>query len=161
MSASRSAQADANTDFEIREIRDALPDRLTPLRREALEEGYGFVERLYRDWDAGEVRFEEEDERLLCIWVDGEIAAIGGVTRDPSDQRCLRMRRFYVRAAFRRKGLARKLALSLLDILRTSQREIRVNAGTEIAPRFWESIGFEAVRAKEHTHILRRTDRRA
>ena len=63
------------------------------------------------------------------------------------------MRRFYVAKAFRRRGIARQLALSLLGRKEVASRSIIVNAGVGSAP-FWESLGFTLDRQDGHTHIM-------
>ncbi|MEL7464623.1 MAG: GNAT family N-acetyltransferase [Pseudomonadota bacterium] len=156
MSRAFAATRNLKPDFEFSAIKSDLPETLAPLRRDAAAEGYAFVERLYDEWASGAVRFDRADERLISATLGDEIAAIGGVTRDIDDPNTLRMRRFYVRPSFRRRGFARRLALRLLDMLKPSGAEVRVNAGTETAPQFWESVGFQPVGEKGHTHVLRR-----
>jgi GNAT superfamily N-acetyltransferase len=66
----------------------------------------------------------------------------------------LRMRRFYVRPAFRRIGVGRQLVRALLAGV-DGDRSITVNAGpASIA--FWESLGFNLDPRDGHTHILNR-----
>jgi hypothetical protein len=75
------------------------------MRREARAEGHQFLDRLASDWASGAMRFDRPGEALLAAYSEGVLAAIGGITIDPIVPDALRMRRFYVRPAFRRAGL--------------------------------------------------------
>jgi hypothetical protein len=61
------------------------------------------------------IRFDRPGEALLAAYSDGVLAAIGGITIDPVLPDALRMRRFYVRSAFRRAGIGREIAQVLLE----------------------------------------------
>ena len=50
---------------------------------------------------------------------EGVLAAIGGITIDPIVPDALRMRRFYVRPAFRRTGIRGEIAQALLKSARS------------------------------------------
>ena len=129
-----------------------LPAGLTVLRAEAQHEGYHFLERLASEWQAGTVRFGHPGEALLAAHVVGVLAGIGGLTLDPVAPATLRMRRFYVHPAFRRRGIGRRLAVALLQLPGTAGRGVTVNAGTAEASVFWEALGFVAERRDGHTH---------
>ena len=60
---------------------------------------------------------------------------------DPVVPDALRMRRFYVRSAFRRAGIGRDIAHALLERAFRASRVVTVNA-TPGSLRFWDSIGF-------------------
>ena len=64
------------------------------------------------------------------------------------------MRRFYVRPAFRRIGVGRKLVTALLAGV-DGARSITVNAA-RASIAFWESVGFNPDPRDGHTHILSR-----
>jgi len=63
--------------------------RLTTVRR-ALPDG------------SDAIQADAAGEALLAACVAGELAGLGGLTRDPAEPGALRMRRLYVRAPFRR-----------------------------------------------------------
>lgn len=134
-------------------VLEELPAGFDAMRAEARGEGYRFLDRLVGEWESGAMRFAGDGEALLAAHVAGELAAIGGLTRDPFVEGCLRMRRFYVRQRFRRGGVGRMLAQALLDRPERRGRPVTVNAGTGSAP-FWESLGFAADARDGHTHIL-------
>ena len=140
--------------MRLEPILTELPDGFDVLRAEARAEGYRHVERLADEWIAGTMRFDREGEALMAATLaPRQLAGIGGLTIDPSQPGALRMRRFYVRAPFRRNGIGRAIAEHLLARARTFDRVITVNAGTGSEP-FWRSLGFVAEPRNGHTHIF-------
>jgi GNAT superfamily N-acetyltransferase len=131
-----------------------LPHGFATLRAQAAQEGFRFIDRLADGWSAGGTRFDRPGEALLAARAHGSLAAIGGLTLDPALAGALRMRRFYVRPAFRRLGIARLLAAALADQARPFGLVLTVNAGTPDAAAFWEAIGFAPHAQDGHTHIL-------
>ena len=131
-----------------------LPAAFDALRAEARDEGYRFLDRLADEWASGAVRFDQREEMLLTVCAGHVLAGIGGLTRDPVMVSALRMRRFYVSAAFRRQGVGRMLAVALLKQAATAGRSVTVNAGTVDAPAFWTALGFIPDLRDGHTHIL-------
>ena len=89
---------------------DKLPADFETTRAEARAERYAFLERLANDWASGAMLFDRPGEALLAAYSEGVLAAIGGITIDPIVPDALRMRRFYVRPAFRRTGIGGEIA---------------------------------------------------
>ncbi len=140
--------------LELEPVLDALPVGFDALRAEALAEGFRQVERLASDWEAGTTRFDRDGEALLAARLNGVLVGIGGLTIEPVVLGALRMRRFYVRPAFRRIGVGGQLVMALLAGV-DGDRSITVNAApTSIA--FWERVGFNRDPRDGHTHILSR-----
>jgi hypothetical protein len=81
----------------------------------ARAEGHNFLDRLANDWASGAIRFDRYGEALLAAYSDDILASIGGITVDRVAPDALRMRRFYVRSAFRRAGIGREIAHALLE----------------------------------------------
>ena len=100
--------------LELEPVLGALPAGFDALRADALAEGFRQVERLAADWEAGTTRFDREGEALLAARLNGVLVGIGGLTIEPVVPGALRMRRFYVRPAFRRFGVGRQLVTALL-----------------------------------------------
>jgi GNAT superfamily N-acetyltransferase len=140
-------------------VLDALPMGLDALRAEARDEGHRHMDRLAADWATGAERFDAAGEGLLAAFVEGELAGVGGITVDPVDSEALRMRRFYVRPAFRRHGVGRCLAEAMMANARDTANCLVVNAPAELAARFWEALGFVADRRDGHTHVFQRHER--
>lgn len=140
--------------IDIRMIRDRLPQEIADLENEARREGHLHITRLIGDWSVGVVRFEGDGERLLGAYVAEGLAGIGGMTIEPAMSGALRMRRFYIRPAMRRRGIGRILALSLLDHARPCCSIVTVHAGNDAAAEFWESLGFQPRERDRYSHVL-------
>jgi GNAT superfamily N-acetyltransferase len=132
-----------------------FPKGFEALREEARAEEYKHIERLFSEWQSGETKFDKDDELLLAAFVEGELAAVGGITQDTALKRTLRMRRFYVRPKFRRSGVGRKLAEALLADPRERGLAVVVNVGPKDAAAFWESLDFAPDGRDGHSHKLR------
>jgi len=91
----------------LQPVVDELPADFDTVRAEARAEGYRFLDRLASDWASGAMRFDRPGEALLAAYSESVLAAIGGITIDTVHSDALRMRRFYVRSAFRRAGIRR------------------------------------------------------
>jgi GNAT superfamily N-acetyltransferase len=145
---------------KLQRVIEELPAGFDALRAEARAEGYRLAERLARDWLSGTIRFDREGEALLAARVNGVLAGIGGLTIEPVVPDALRMRRFYVRLAYRRSGIGRKLATALLERARSASGLVTVNAAPASAA-FWESLGFAPDARDGHTHIQQLDKRRS
>lgn len=131
------------------------------LRTAAQNEAYRFIDRLIEDWANGTNRFSKQSERLLIAQHDGGLVGVGGINIEPLMPGALRMRRFYVLPTRRKLGIGRHLVEALLDPARHTGNVVTVNAATDLAPAFWEALGFQPDRRDGRTHILRPTDRLA
>jgi len=146
----RSERRVSNVRFEP--VVGKLPADFDTIRAEARDEGYAFLDRLAIDWAAGLIRFDKDDEGLIAAYSGGVLAAVGGITIDPIVAEALRMRRFYVRAAFRRTSIGREIAHALLERAFRTSRVVTVNAAPG-SVSFWESIGFVPQIRDGHTHV--------
>jgi GNAT superfamily N-acetyltransferase len=134
-----------------------LPADFGTMQAEARAEGYRFLDRLGSDWGSGAMRLDRPSEALLSAYSEGVLAAIGGITIDPIVPDALRMRRFYVRPAFRRTGIGGETALALLEGALQRVRIVTLNAAVE-SVSFWEALGFEPEVRDGHTHIWRQAE---
>jgi len=134
-----------------------LPENFDQFLHEAAAEGFDNMSVLQEQWRDGLNRFDRPGEILALATVDGEIAGIGGITQDFVDSSWLRMRRFYVRSAYRRRGVGRKLALYVLEHARPFNRQIVLYAGGPEAEAFWPTLGFLPVDREHTTHALGNT----
>jgi GNAT superfamily N-acetyltransferase len=146
--------------LRLERVIDKLPEGFDALRAEALADGHVFVERLADDWNSCAMRFDREGETLLAAYANAELAAIAGLTLEPLVAGALRMRRFYVRPSYRRRGIGHKLATQLLVQARSTGKPVTVNAAPA-SFSFWESLGFVRDRHGGHTHILTADAQRA
>jgi GNAT superfamily N-acetyltransferase len=126
------------------------------LLSEAHEEGYDFIETLVEQWASAENRFDAPGEGLLGHLHDGLLVAVGGLNVDPFAGRpdMGRIRRVYVRPAWRNKGIGRALVSALVDRARTHFRCVRLRAENTSAARLYESMGFSPTLSPDATHIL-------
>jgi GNAT superfamily N-acetyltransferase len=126
------------------------------LQSEAFAEGYDFVQTLVEEWASAENRFSAPGETLCGHLEQGLLVAVGGLNCDPFGGRpdMGRIRRVYVRPAWRNKGIGRALVISLIDQARTHFRCVRLRAENEEAARLYERIGFSPLESPDATHIL-------
>jgi len=143
--------------LQLVRIFDELPESFGDLVAEASGEGVRNMALLAESWRAG-VRFEGDGEALLAAFLAGELAGIGAMTPEPAAlEPARRLRRFYVRPALRRRGVATALASALIHEGFDSVRLLTVNArASQAAGAFWEALGFRSDAGGPWTHALRR-----
>ena len=100
----------------IQKIELPLPG-MENLLSEALAEGYCFIQTLVEQWDSAENRFDAPGE-VLCGHLDqGLLVAVGALNIDPfaGTTEIGRIRKIYVRPAWRNKGVGRTLVTTLVE----------------------------------------------
>jgi GNAT superfamily N-acetyltransferase len=122
----------------VERVVDRLPEGFAALRSEADAEGFRNMTRLADDWASGTERFTDPGA-LFAAYDADTLAGVGGVTREPSDPALLRMRRFYVRPAFRRRGHGEALVRAVLDLARG---HVLLVHSSDVAMPFWDAAGF-------------------
>ena len=145
--------------IQLIRIIDDLPDGFDALLADAAAEGVGNMALLARDWAGGDQRFERDGEALLGALLAGELAGIGGLSVETAAaEPARRVRRFYVRHAFRRQGVARTLASALVQEALDQVDLLTCNAAASpAAAPFWEAQGFSPDATGPWTHVLRRS----
>ena len=126
------------------------------LRSEAKDEGYDFVETLVEDWESTRNRFDAAGEALMGGLDDDLLIAVGGLNCDPFAGRpdMGRIRRVYVRQAWRNQGIGGALVTALVNEARAHFRCLRLRAENTEAARLYERIGFGATPGPDATHTL-------
>jgi GNAT superfamily N-acetyltransferase len=139
----------------IRKIELPVPG-IEYLHAEAREEGYDFIETLVEEWASAENRFEAPGEILSGHLDQGLLVAVGGLNCDPFAGRTDvgRIRRVYVRPAWRNKGVGRALVTTLVGHARSHFRCVRLRADNTHAARLYEKIGFAPIESPDATHLL-------
>jgi GNAT superfamily N-acetyltransferase len=129
---------------------------LDALHAEALAEGYDFIDTLVSEWATGENRFDRAGEALYGCLEDGLLVAVGGLTIDPyiDSGDTGRIRRVYVRPAWRNRGLGRALVSALIDEARRGFAAVRLRAENADAGRLYERLGFSPIEDPNATHLM-------
>jgi GNAT superfamily N-acetyltransferase len=141
--------------ISIQKIELPIPG-VEQMRAEALAQGYNFIETLVDQWITGANRFTGPGEILCGHLRDGVLVAVGGLTIDPF-MGCAdtgRIRRVYVRSAWRNQGIGRALVSSLIEEARKNFRCVRLRAQNADAARLYETMGFSPIDSPDATHIL-------
>ncbi len=135
---------------------EALPDEFDAILTDAATEGVRNMAMLATEFGAADDPFVDPGA-LFAAWVAGDLAGVGGVTVERSlDEPAIRMRRLFVRPAFRRAGVARALAGAMMQQGFQAAPLLTLNAAaSDAAPPFWEAMGFERVVWPGITHALR------
>src|SRR5262245_7040695 len=81
------------------------------LVRESEEAGWRFLRRLSDEWATGDNRFRLPGEALFAARVQGMLVGVCGLNVDAyaANPRVGRVRRLYVHASYRRRGIGRQL----------------------------------------------------
>jgi GNAT superfamily N-acetyltransferase len=131
------------------------PTLLVALAQEAQAHGHRMVQRLIDEWIAGENRFEKPGERSFIATLDGQICGVCGLNIDPfaGDKSVGRVRRLYVSASARRRGIASAIMEQLVKDAHGTFRELRLRTLDPGASAFYQAIGFTPVHGIENcTH---------
>lgn len=135
---------------------EALPHGFDVICEAAAAEGVRNMALLGAEFGSAENPYIDPGA-LFAAFADGELAGVGGVTAQTGlAEPAMRMRRLYVRPAFRRVGVARALAGAMMQQGFQAAPLLVLNAAASAAaPPFWEAMGFEPVDWPGITHALR------
>jgi GNAT superfamily N-acetyltransferase len=133
------------SDLTIQSLEPLTLEMLRPLLDESLGEGYEFVDRLWREYEAGVNRFDGVGEALLGVFEDNRLIAIGGLHQDLylADDSIGRIRHVYVLNAYRGQGVGRRLMAALIDAAQSHYHTLTLRTMTSDAAAFYSAIGFE------------------
>jgi len=145
--------------IQLVRIIDELPEGFPALLADAASEGVGHMALLTQGWATSDQRFDRDGEALLGALLAGELAGVGGLSVETAaSEPARRVRRFYVRPAFRRQGVARTLASALVQEALDQVDLLTCNAAASpAAAPFWEAQGFSPDTSGPWTHVLRRS----
>ncbi|WP_158943040.1 GNAT family N-acetyltransferase [Granulicella sp. S190] len=129
---------------------------LEELHAEAKQSGYDFIDTLVEEWASGANRFEAPGEILCGHLHHDQLVAVGGLTLDPftAESHTGRIRRVYVRSAWRNQGVGRALVSALIEEARKNFRHVRLRAENANAARLYERLGFTPIDDPDATHTL-------
>ncbi len=139
----------------VRKIQLPVPG-FAELVQEASAEGFAFLATAEHEWATAENRFSQPGEALYAVFAGEELLAVGGVNQDPylHTPGIGRLRRIYVRAAWRRQGIGALLVSTMLADARHTFQSVRLRADNPGAARLYESFGFEPCESPSATHTL-------
>jgi len=119
-------------------------------------EGFPFMERLKQEWMDGINRFDLPGEALFAARMDGRLAGIGGLCRDPytADGSIGRVRHLYTLPDSRRQGVGRAIMERIVALAAANFSMLRLRTTTRRAAHFYEALGFSPCRGDAVTHVL-------
>jgi GNAT superfamily N-acetyltransferase len=126
------------------------------LQAEARQEGYQFIDTLVEEWASAKNRFDGPGE-TLCGCLDQDLlVGVGALSCDPFAGRpdMGRIRKVYLRPAWRNQGVGRTLVSALVDQARRHFRCVRLRVENDRAARLYESLGFVPISNPDASHIL-------
>jgi GNAT superfamily N-acetyltransferase len=143
-----------NGGVQIVRIVDDLPERFEALRLSAEAEQMVHLTRLADDWAVGSGRFTSPGACLFAAFVEGALAGVGGVTREPSSvlAHARRMRRFYVAPQMRGRGVGRALASAAMQEALAVTPTLTVHTARSDGEAFWLAMGFRPDLQNGWTH---------
>lgn len=152
--------ASSHIEIEINAATADLPDDVVDLVAESRAADIGNMTRLVERWADGSERYDQVGESMLLARSSGRVVGVGGLARCRDVPGALRVRRFYVSTTVRRRGVARRIANTLIEsgFLHTDRLTCNARASAA-APPFWEAMGFSPVDVSGITHhLVRGTD---
>lgn len=128
---------------------------LGALRDAAEAEGFGFVQRLMRDWESGANRFARPGEQLVGAFDGVRLLGFAGVNQDPYLRQAGvgRLRHLYVSPGQRGRGIGTALVRHLLRS--AAFYRLRLRTDTAAAAAFYLRLGFHPVADETATHEIR------
>lgn len=115
---------------------------------ESQEEGFFFLTKLIAEYKNGQNVFNKTGERLWGVYGEqNQLIAVAGLNQDLYSK-CAnvgRVRRFYVSAQFRRKGIGKRLLKEIIHYAENYYDSLVLYTDTEEATLFYERTGFKRV----------------
>jgi GNAT superfamily N-acetyltransferase len=145
------------SDSTIERVRELSVTSFTTLVAESERSGLRLVRRLIAEWVSGANRFDQPGEALYAARVNGEIVGACGLNVDPYtvEGRVGRVRHLYVREAYRRHGIGRRLVEEVIAAARGSFDRLRLRTANPEAARLYEALGFAPCAGEaDCTHAL-------
>ena len=149
------ARSESNMEIQII---TRLPGNIKGLVQESEKEGFAFINRLKTEWEEASNCFDGTGEFLLSASSDNYSMGVCGINVDPylSDQGVARLRHLYVSPAYRSRSIGSELVRACLNNLSNTTRMVRLRVPEPETGRFYEKLGFKAIRDTTATHIFTR-----
>src|SRR5262245_1997437 len=142
---------------DIVPLHELAEEAIGPLLAASEREGYRFVRRLVTEWASGANRFSGTGEVLLGCLVEGRLAGLCGLVRDPyRDQDGVgRLRHLYVLPEHRGHGIGTALTTRVVELAKGSFQVLRLRTDTARAAALYERLGFRKESGDPScTHVL-------
>lgn len=133
--------------FRIERLVRPDPSEFGPLVEESVAEGHDFLRRLLREFEQGSNTFQRPGEGLWCARdAQGTVVGVAGLNQDPfqTDQVVGRLRRVYVAAAWRSRGVGRALVNQVLQAAQEHFPRLQLRSSQQAMP-FYDRLGFACV----------------
>ncbi len=132
------------------------PSGFQPLEDESLSDGFRFLQKMRREWESGDNRFDREGEMVFGAFDREKLIGIGGLNRDPyaNEATVGRIRHLYVLREYRKRGVGAALVREIILKAKPQFSKLRLRTDTLNAAKFYESIGFRPVVEDSATHQL-------
>ncbi|ADF39686.1 GNAT family N-acetyltransferase [Priestia megaterium] len=115
---------------------------------ESQEEGFFFLTKLVAEYKNGQNVFNKIGERLWGVYGEqNKLIGVAGLNQDPYSQHTNvgRVRRFYVSARFRRKGIGKRLLKEIIHYAGNYYNTLALYTDTDEATLFYERNGFKRI----------------
>ena len=115
---------------------------------ESQEAGFFFLTKLVAEYKNGQNVFNKTGERLWGVYGEkNKLIGVAGLNQNPYSQyaNAGRVRRFYVLAQFRRKGIGKQLLKEIIHYAENYYDSLVLYTDTDKAKLFYERNGFKRV----------------
>ncbi|MEH7582419.1 GNAT family N-acetyltransferase [Priestia megaterium] len=115
---------------------------------ESQEESFFFLTKLVAEYKNGQNVFNKTGERLWGVYGEqNKLIGVAGLNQNPYSQyaNAGRVRRFYVSAQFRRKGIGKQLLKEIIHYAENYYDSLVLYTDTDKAKLFYERNGFKRV----------------
>ncbi|MBM7035030.1 GNAT family N-acetyltransferase [Vibrio ulleungensis] len=125
------------------------PIGLEELVRESELEGFRFLTRLSNELDSNGKAFDQQGETLMVVRDADRLIAIGGISNYDG---VARLRRFYVKKAYRKSGVGTLLLQNLEMFASQYFSRITLFTDTASASKFYEARGYTPAAESRVSH---------
>jgi GNAT superfamily N-acetyltransferase len=144
----------------LHEIGEDLPNGFDGLLSDSIRDGHRFLQRLHVEWHSDANRFSEPGERLIVVFENDRLIAIGGINVDPyaSDKSTGRIRHLYVHTSWRRRGVASAILDDLERKASGHFKTLTLRTDNPGASLFYQAFGFPVTQNRDfvtHEKLLR------
>lgn len=132
------------TAYDIRPFKPTSADDFGDLLDTSKAEGYGFIDKLWIEYESRTQRFDAQGAILLGVYAGERLTAVGGVCPDPylNQADIGRIRHVYVLPDYRRTGVGRLLMHALINHARRHFTHLTLRTMTVDAAAFYVALGF-------------------